>query len=244
MVVGVGEEGDEALTVISFAVETKMLTRVESSRRRVTSTIAVSIVGAALILLGAGCGKPVMEQSGSGSDGLDHRLLRHTYVEDGRLVTFAVNTDATRRREKSPYVPIGIVIANNGTSALTVDRESLILIDDTGQRYPMATVQEFKTLGTRPLVDLQASSQFATLFYNRLQGRNRVSSVFFPIQVTEPGYQGRGVVLDVIEIPRDAWIIDVVYFPHPANEMRGRRYELWFKARELADPIFVRFAVD
>jgi hypothetical protein len=190
----------------------------------------------------AACAKQPMQSDPIESDELDHQLMLNTFVEDGKLVTLAVNVDATRRREKSPLVPVGIVIANNGGQRLSVNRESLTLVDDEGRRYPVATVQEVRKLGSRATTDLQASRRFVEVFANRLQALNRVSSVFFPLQI--PGDPRRGVVRDQIELSSQHWLIDVIYFPHPEGKLLGRKYELWFSPRELADPVFVRFSVE
>ena len=168
---------------------------------------------------------------------IDRQILRNTYVEEGGLVTLVVNTDATRRRLKSDYVPFGLVIANNGKRALTANRENLTLTDDQGRRYPLATVKEVRSLGSRTANDLRASEFFAAFFVQRLADRPRVRAVFFPVL-------GRGLVADRIELPREAWLIDVIYFPRPDGEPRGRTYELTFAPPELADPVFVRFRID
>lgn len=195
-----------------------------------------------LISLAAACapGERLPPKEGA----LDHSILRHTFIDEGGLVTLAVNADATRRREKSDYVPVGLAIANNGLGRLTVNRESVTLVDDQGQRYPMATVHEVRSLGSRTVVDLRASVTFEDIFSRRMLGRSRVPSVFFPIQVSEPGFARRGVVAESIELARNAWMLDVVYFPHPEGELVGRRYEVWLETPELPHPVFVRFAVE
>jgi len=187
------------------------------------------------LLVLAGClGTPHVAPPVSG---LNREVLRNTFIEDGRLVTMAVNTDAARRRSGSDYVPLGLMIANNGNHALTADRENLVLTDDQGHRYPLATVKEIRALGSRTTNDYRASEFFATYFSQRLEDRPRVRSRFFP-------NRGRGLVEDRIQLPGGAWIIDVVYFPRPPGELLGRTYELTFSPRELEDPIFVRFNIE
>lgn len=209
-----------------------------------SALVAAWSAACVVTLLSAGCAMSPNATREVGDDQLDRRLLLHTYAEEGALVTFAVNVDATRRREKSPYVPIGIVIANNDVARLTVDRESLTLVDDTGRRYPLATIKDVKSLGPGTLQDLRASNNFAGIYLRRFSGRTRIESVFYPIQVSEPGFYARGIVADTIELPRNNWMVDVVYFPHPEGTLLGRHYELWFAPKELEDPVFVKFAID
>lgn len=175
---------------------------------------------------------------------LDPLAFRNTYIEDGALLTLAVNTDAARRRERSPYVPLGIFIANNGRGPITIDRESFSLADDTGHRYPLASVEETRSIGARMTLDLRVSGNFFDIISRRVLGRPRVAAVFFPIPVSDPGMRSRGIVLDTIEMQRSAWLVDVVYFPHPEGVLLNRVYELRLKPREFEDPIFVRFAVE
>ena len=201
---------------------------------------AIQLVGC-LALLASACAKQPMRQDPIAADQLDHRLMLNTYIEEGKLAVLAVNTDATRRRGKSTLIPLGIVIGNNGLPRMTVDRESLTLVDDIGRRYPLVTVEEVRRLGRQTVTDLEVSRRFAEVFDERLQAMSRVSAVFFPIQSIGPQ---RGIVQDRINLPRQHWMIDVVYFPHPEGELLGRKYELWFSPSELEDPVFVRFAVE
>jgi len=98
-------------------------------------------------------------------------------------------------------------------------------------------------MGNRAVMDLRASGNFFDIIARRGLGRPFVASVFFPIPVSDPGLRRRGLVRDVIELHRGAWMMDVIYFPHPEGKLLGARYELWLTARELEKPVFVRFAV-
>lgn len=196
---------------------------------------------AALLLPLPGCARAPMTPSGVDRGRVDRQAFRNTYIEEGSLVTLVVNTDATRRREKSPYVPLAIFLANNGDGPLTIGRESLSLVDMAGRRYPLASVEETRSLGNRTVMDLRASGNFFDIISRRGLGRPSVGSVFFP--VSDPGLLRRGLVRDTIELPRGAWMMDVIYFPHPEGKLLGGRYELWLTARELEKPVFVRFEV-
>src|SRR5262245_16948456 len=71
-------------------------------------------------------------------EGLDHKLDRFTYIEEGKLVGLAVGTQAARYREESPYMPLAVGIANKSKQILHIDRESFLLYDENGRRYPLA----------------------------------------------------------------------------------------------------------
>jgi hypothetical protein len=199
-----------------------------------------------LLALVAGCAHTPNTTPEVGEDQLDRRILLHSYYEEGSLVTLAVNTDSTRRRESAPFVPFGIIVANNGLPRLTLTRESLTLVDDRGGRYPLATVEEAQELRGKRVADLYATRSFVDVFARRLTGRTRIPSVFYPIPTTEDSiaYFSRAIVNDTVELPRHAWMVDVVYFPHPEGSLLGRRYELWLDTAELDDPVFVRFEVN
>jgi hypothetical protein len=36
---------------------------------------------------------------------------------------------------------------------------------------------------------------------------------------------------------------DILYFPHPKGRVPGHRFELWLRAPELQEPVFVKFRV-
>ena len=73
----------------------------------------------------------------SASD-LDRKLSTFAWIEDGKLVTFIVNTQPTRYREGEAYMPLEICVANRGVRNLTISRESFVLMDVEGNRYPAA----------------------------------------------------------------------------------------------------------
>ena len=179
-------------------------------------------------------------------EGLHPRLTRFTYLERGRLVALAADVSAAIQREKKPFVPIGIGVANIGLPSLTIDRESFTLVDEEGRRYPVAGVREVRAaLGGLMKYDLRFSHTFVDVFGSSYSGWHRVPSVFFPLQDIEgdPVFLRRSVVRDHINLPRATWMVDVIYFPHPEGEIVGHRFELWMKAEELEEPILVKFAI-
>ena len=176
--------------------------------------------------------------------GFSPRLTRFTYLEEGKLVSLAADTEATLQREKQKFIPVGIGIANLGLGKpLTLSRESFTLVDDQGKKYSLATVQEARSLAGLQTYDLKLEQTFVEVLNNRFTTMMNVPMAFFPVQSTEPQYARRGIVRDRVELPIRSWAWDVLYFPHPEGKLKGRKYELWLDAPELEEPIFVRFAV-
>ena len=58
-------------------------------------------------------------------------LTTYSYIEEGKLVVFVVDTEAARYRLDEPFVPLYIGIANRTvTPALRISRESFFLVDE------------------------------------------------------------------------------------------------------------------
>lgn len=176
-------------------------------------------------------------------EGLNPRLTRFAYLEEGKLVTLAADTEALRNRDKQKVIPVAIVIANNGLPRLTLTRESLTLIDDQGRRYALASVPEGRKIGALAVHDYRLSEYFFGVLSNRFTAHTFLRTVFFPIPVTERGFEQRGLLQEYTELPKQSWTYDIVYFPHPEGSILGRKFELWLNTKELEQPVFVKFAV-
>ncbi len=176
-------------------------------------------------------------------EGLNPRLTRFAYLEEGKLVTLAADTEALRNRDKQPVIPVAIVIANNGLPRLTLTRESLTLIDDQGRRYALASVPEGRKIGALAIHDYRQSEYFFGVLSNRFTAHTFLRTVFFPIPVTERRFEQRGLLQEHTELPKQSWTYDIVYFPHPEGSILGRKFELWLNTKELEQPVFVKFAV-
>lgn len=202
---------------------------------------AVTLLGLSL-LSAAGCASGFNDLPQE--PGYSPRLTRFTYLEEGKLVALAADTQATIQREKQKFVPVGVAIANLGLpTSLTLNRESFTLVDDQGKKYSLATVQEARSLAGLQTYDLKLEEPFVSVLTTRFTTLQPVPMVFFPVQTTDPQYARRGIVRDRVELPLRSWAWDILYFPHPEGKLKGRKYELWLAAPELKEPVFVRFAV-
>ncbi|MBP7148420.1 MAG: hypothetical protein KBD01_12815 [Acidobacteria bacterium] len=212
-------------------------------RRSFVPAVALFAIAATLVLLAA-C--TALKGNLPQEPGLHPRLTRFTYLEEGKLVSFAVDTAATRKREDAPYVPFGIAVANMSLPRLTLTRESFTLVDDKGQRSSLATIQQARELAGLTVYDLRLSQDFFDVMFTRFSAWPFTQAVFFPVQSPaggDPEISRRGIVRERVELPVHSWTRDVIYFPHPEGQLMGRRYEMWLDTEELEDPIFVKFEV-
>jgi len=167
---------------------------------------------------------------------LDYKLGPFTYMEEGKLVSLAVGTEATKERENEKFIPLHLCFANRGAPTLTITRESFTLQDENGKRYPLASLQEVGVSYGPSIMDRHFTTTF-DMFRSRLTTFQLVESNFFPERAT-----GR-IVIDRVEIPRFYYILDLIYFPHPDDQVVGRRFELHVKPTGIEDEFFVKFLV-
>lgn len=168
---------------------------------------------------------------------LDYKLGPFTYLEEGKIVGFAVGTEAARYREKENYMPLAIGVANKDAGTIKLGRESFVLQDENGRRYPMVPVNEIT--GSYGPTQLDRSlTTFRDIFLSHFQTYDRVSSNFFPERASG------GIVIDDVELPNWRYVMDLIYFPKPDGGIVGRRFELHMTAPGLTDDVFVKFKVD
>jgi hypothetical protein len=177
-------------------------------------------------------------------EGLHPRLTRFAYLEEGQLVSLAVDTEAARRRAGDAYVPLAVGVANIGVDKLVITRESFTLIDDQGNRYPLAGIKELRRARPNIEYDFKLTSQFRGVFSSRFEVWPRMPAVFFPFPSLDPPFRGRGVARDRVELSEKTWMEDLLYFPHPEGDLLDRRYELHLDTEQLDRPIFVKFAIE
>lgn len=167
---------------------------------------------------------------------LDYKLGPFTYMEEGKLVSLAVGTEATKEREKEKFIPLHLAFANRGAPTLTITRESFTLQDENGKRYPLASLQEVGDTYGPSQMDRHFTTTF-DMFRSRLTTFDRVDSNFFPERAS-----GR-LVIERVEVPRFYYLLDLLYFPHPDDQVVGRRFELHVKPTGTEDEFFVKFLV-
>lgn len=174
---------------------------------------------------------------GQEASDLDRKLTTFSWIEQGDLLTFIVNTRAARDRGESPYIPLEISVANRGVKKLQLARESFVLHDAQNNQYPLAGSRElmesYKFLDwDRRLSELEGivSDKFAAF--------QRYHSNFSPTRTVNPK-----VVRDRVTLPKFGYLVDVLYFPRPITGVRDQRFELFLHSPDLPDPVFVKFEI-
>jgi hypothetical protein len=192
-----------------------------------------------LALLGAGliaCGLP--GQTVMKPDALSPTLAPMVYKEEGGLVLITVSVNATRFHEDDPFIPLEVWLANKGIEPnLRIGRESFYLMDTFGRRYGVAGFEEVRRLqrGLSQDMNITFAGPNANA-YKFKQAYRYVPTTFFPTA-------GRGVLHDRAELPRFAYMADLLYFPRPEGELLGGIFELHLTAKELPEDVFVVFEV-
>ena len=180
--------------------------------------------------------------TGQPTTGLDRKLTTFSYIEDGGLVTFIVNTKATRYRDAAGYMPIEIAVANRGLKNLTLTRESFSLIDADKTRYPLASPgeliegYEFLDFDRNSLAELEGIVQDKFATYTRYNSR------FSPTRMATRNRRSN-LVRDVVALPRFGYVVDMLYFPRPTGGILNQRFDLFLQSPDLEDPVFVKFEV-
>ncbi len=176
-------------------------------------------------------------------EGLHPRLTPTTYIEDGNLLSLSVDVAAATRREKQAFIPIGVAIGNKSLKALTLNRESFTLVDEQGNRYPLASVQESREQGALMQTDYKISEYFLEVVQTNFNAWTYQPSSFFPVLSASSRSGARGTVRDRVELGLRMWTYDILYFPHPKGTLVGSKYELWMTSPDLQEPVFVKFRV-
>ena len=201
-------------------------------------SLAVGLVLA--LSLAGGCARK--EIRGQTTSSLDPKLSTFAFIEDGDLVAFIIDVRATQYREKDAYIPFEIAVANRGVRSLTLTRESFVLVDEQGNRYPAASPKEL--LAGYEFLDLDRRlAEIADITFNKFSTFTRYRSKFSPTR-QGPTRPGEGtLVQDTVVLPKFGYLIDFLYFPTPPGGVKGKKFELFLSAPELSAPVYVKFQV-
>lgn len=202
-------------------------------------TTVNGVLGALLLITAIGCPARTPIR-GVETTGLDRKLTTFSFIEEGDLVTFIVNTRATRYRAADPYLPLEVAIANRGLRTITLTRESFVLVDEAGNRYHLAEPRDL--IDQYEFLDLDRRlSELPGIVDQRFGAFTQYHSNFSPTRLASP--LRSSVVKDRVTLPRFGFIIDFLYFPRPTSGVMDQRFELHMEAPELPDPVFVKFNV-
>lgn len=203
-------------------------------RRILFPCLLVALIGASACRFGP------RELRGVEAPDVDRKLSTFAYIEEGELVTFIVDVKATRDRGDERYLPLEVAVANRGLKSLPITRESFVLVDEEGNRFPLASPREL--LESYPMLDLDRRySEIASIAFARFHTFTRYDSQFSPTR--SMGVGGSNLVVDRVTLPRSGYIIDWLYFPMPPGGIEGKRFDLFLSSPALEDPVFVKFRV-
>lgn len=174
---------------------------------------------------------------GISQEELDLKYDQFTYVVEIDTVSVGVTTYVARYREKEEYMPLEIGIANKTFDKLTLTRNSFILIDELGNEYSLIPVEELLKNYHKQEADLKIA-HITQISRSLFGGLAQVESNFQPGRVSDK------LVMDRVELPKWYYMIDMLYFQHPATGIKGKKFEFRINAPELEQPIQVRFRVD
>ncbi len=214
--------------------------RIRPPRRpgRAASLVAVLLTAAAGA---AACTYARERPRAVSTDTLSPTLGPMTYKEEGNLVILTVDVNATRFHEDSPFVPVAVGLANKSVEPyISISRESFYLMDSFGRRYGMAGVGEVQRLQRGRAQDRKLTEiSFQT---TKFDGFRFYRTSFFPSQGGSPALTSE-VLVERLDLPPFAFLVDVLYFPRPEGELKGGVFELHLNARQLPQDVFVVFEV-
>jgi hypothetical protein len=168
--------------------------------------------------------------------GLDKKLSKFAFIEEGKIITLIVDMWPARDRDDQAYMPLEIAVANTGVRSLALSRESFTLIDEEGNRYPMASPTEL--IDHYPMLDFDRNlAELEGIAFAKFSAFTRYDSNFSPLN--EPGR----VIIDKTNVPRFGYVIDFIYFPKPVTGILGKKFELFLDSPQLEEPVFVKFEV-
>ena len=161
-------------------------------------------------------------------------------IKESEEVAVVVDVELAQRRREVPYFPLVVKIANKDLYSLTIDRESLILVDSQDDIYLMPDVQELRRNYPFLAADHKFKSQTGLLGDQLLTSFSyyqRAWSNFFPQT------QGAARVVDVVRLRRKSYLVDLIYFPWPKKGLKSQTLRLRLLSPELAEPFEIRFRV-
>lgn len=190
-----------------------------------------------LAALAAGIGCATHTKPGPASpEALSPKLNPLVYFEDGQVVFVGVDGRAAQYVKEGSLFPVGIGLANRSMGSLTFSRESFVLEDAEGRKYPLASFEEFQAYD-RSRTDANLLDVFAETMRARFGNFSVTEFDFFPSKGS------RAPARDRIELGRTTWTIGYLYFPIPPGGIHGEKFSLLVKPKEVPDAFFVKFSI-
>ncbi len=164
-----------------------------------------------------------------------------SYKRETRELAIVADTELASRRLNEKYFPLGIKIANKNVDGFVVNRETLVLVDENGNVYPMPDILELQKNYNQLTPDHKFKSQTGILGDELL-----TSFSYFQKALSNfyPQTQGGARVIDSVYIRTKGYMEDLIYFPMPPGGIKGKVMKLRLDIPELKTPFEMIFVVD
>lgn len=176
-----------------------------------------------------------------GPSGEERKFGAYAFIKENENLAVMVDIELTKRRKGENYFPLGVKIANKNLHSLTLDRDSLILVDENDDIYYMPDIVELQIYYDKLAADHKFKSQTGLLGDKMLTSFSyfrRAESNFFPQT------QGAARIIDEVYIQNKGFMEDLIYFPMPPGGIVGKVFKLRVEAYGLDIPFEIRFRVD
>jgi len=167
---------------------------------------------------------------------LSPKLSPFVYFEDGTTLFIGVDGRAAQYiKDDEKIFPLGVGLANQAKSSLTLSRESFVLETASGRRLPVVSIQEFNRDYTRSPTDLRLADTFLENLATRFRNYRYVERQIFP-------YRGSAATAtNTFELGRLFWTHLYLYFPVPEGGLHGEEFNLLVDVNESPETFVVHF---
>ena len=164
------------------------------------------------------------------------KLSTFNYKDEGALVLLIVGVEAAQYNVKETYFPLFVTLANKGAPTLHITPESFAFEDSLGRKFSPVPLTVIQAEYHRGEFDRKLFRQNYSFTGTSVDRYTPIASNFYP-SIT------RGVVNDNIQLPRFAYMNDLLYFPVPEQGIVGGPFRLYFKTPELEEAVVVSFEI-
>ena len=164
------------------------------------------------------------------------KLSTFNYKDEGSVLLLVVGTEAAQYSVNDKYFPLFVTLANKQAATLHITRESFSFEDSLGRRYSPLPVEVLQSDYHRGNFDRKLFRENYAFIGSSVERYTPMPSNFYPSVM-------RGIVNDDIQLPRFAYLNDVLYFPVPEQGVQGGPFRLSFKTPELAEGVVVTFNI-
>ena len=167
------------------------------------------------------------------------------FLAESRSVSLMVDVELARMRRTENYLPLVIMLANKDLYELSLDRDSLLLLDPNEDAYLMPGFQEINTSYDKFSFDaryyaFQAAAGNDALTSFSFFRKERCS--FYPHPYKDSILQD--ALVESVHLPQKSFIKDLIYFPMPKTGVSGQRFRLRLLSPELEVPFEMEFFID